>query len=64
VPEQRRYQYSFDALARAIAHFTDALNLTKYSLYVFDYGAPTGFCLSDGVAESRDCDHLANRQRL
>jgi pimeloyl-ACP methyl ester carboxylesterase len=46
VPEQRRYEYSFDALARTIGDFTDALNLTKYALYVFDYGAPTGFRLA------------------
>jgi pimeloyl-ACP methyl ester carboxylesterase len=46
VPEQRRYHYSFDALARTMEHFTDALNLTRYSMYVFDYGAPTGFRLA------------------
>src|SRR5262249_53556912 len=46
VPEQRRYQYSFDAVARTIELFTDALNLTRYALYVFDYGAPTGFRLA------------------
>jgi pimeloyl-ACP methyl ester carboxylesterase len=43
VPEARRYQYSFDAIAGTIELFTDALNLTRYALYVFDYGAPTGF---------------------
>ncbi len=42
VPEQRRYRYSFDALARTIEDFTDVLNLRQYALYVFDYGAPTG----------------------
>jgi pimeloyl-ACP methyl ester carboxylesterase len=42
VPEQRRYPYSFDALARTIEDFTDVLNLRQYALYVFDYGAPTG----------------------
>ena len=46
VPDQRRYLYSFDALAHTIEHFTDALNLTRYALYVFDYGAPTGFRLA------------------
>src|SRR5580704_633437 len=40
VPGERRYHYSFDALARTIEHFIDALNLTQYALYVFDYGAP------------------------
>ncbi len=43
VPEQRRYTYSFDALADTILAFTDALDLKRYALYVFDYGAPTGF---------------------
>jgi pimeloyl-ACP methyl ester carboxylesterase/uncharacterized protein (DUF302 family) len=46
VPQRRRYPYSFDALARTIELFTDALNLTRYGLYVFDYGAPTGFRLA------------------
>jgi pimeloyl-ACP methyl ester carboxylesterase len=30
-------------LARTIEQFIDALGLTRYALYVFDYGAPTGF---------------------
>jgi pimeloyl-ACP methyl ester carboxylesterase len=42
VPEERRYKYTFDSLAKTILAFTDALNLTKYAMYVFDYGAPTG----------------------
>jgi len=46
VPPERGYQYSFDALARTLEAFTDALKLTRYALYVFDYGAPTGFRLA------------------
>ncbi len=46
VPEQRHYPYSFDALAETVLAFTDALNLTRYALYVFDYGAPPGFRLA------------------
>src|SRR5258708_28979256 len=46
VPETRKYKYTFDALANTILAFTDALNLKKYALYVFDYGAPTGFRLA------------------
>ncbi len=46
VPEDRRYKYSFDALAQTLEVFTDALALTRYALYVFDYGAPTGFRLA------------------
>lgn len=43
VPEERRYRYTFDALARTIILFTEALHLTRYAMYVFDYGAPAGF---------------------
>jgi pimeloyl-ACP methyl ester carboxylesterase len=46
VPPERRYQYSFDALARTLEAFTDVLGLRRYALYVFDYGAPTGFRLA------------------
>ena len=46
VPEQRRYKYSFDALATTVLAFTDALQLKRYALYVFDYGAPVGWRLA------------------
>ncbi len=46
VPEKRKYKYTFDALAETILAFTDLLGLTRYALYVFDYGAPTGFRLA------------------
>jgi pimeloyl-ACP methyl ester carboxylesterase len=46
VPEGRKYVYSFDALADTIHAFTKALSLSRYAIYVFDYGAPTGFRLA------------------
>jgi pimeloyl-ACP methyl ester carboxylesterase len=46
VPEGRKYVYSFDALAGTIEAFTNALSLQSYAVYVFDYGAPTGFRLA------------------
>jgi pimeloyl-ACP methyl ester carboxylesterase len=46
VPQQRGYRYTFDALAETMLAFTDALGLSSYTLYVFDYGAPTGFRLA------------------
>jgi pimeloyl-ACP methyl ester carboxylesterase len=46
VPAERKYKYSFDAIATTILAFTDALELKRYALYVFDYGAPTGFRLA------------------
>jgi pimeloyl-ACP methyl ester carboxylesterase len=46
VPARRSYTYTFDALAKTVFAFTNALKLTRYALYVFDYGAPTGFRLA------------------
>jgi pimeloyl-ACP methyl ester carboxylesterase len=46
VPSTRHYTYTFDNLARTIDAFTEALRLDRYALYVFDYGAPTGFRLA------------------
>lgn len=46
VPEERAYRYSFDALARTVGAFVDALGLTRYGIYIFDYGAPVGLRLA------------------
>jgi len=51
VPAERSYTYTFDALAKTIFGFTEALGLVKYALYVFDYGAPTGFRLALAAPE-------------
>lgn len=42
-PPRGSFVYTFDNLARVIGQFVDALGLTRYAMYVFDYGAPTGF---------------------
>src|ERR1700740_2720972 len=46
VPAERNYVYSFDRLAATLNAFTQALKMRRYALYVFDYGAPTGFRLA------------------
>jgi pimeloyl-ACP methyl ester carboxylesterase len=46
VPHERHYIYTFEALAITLTAFTEALHLDRYALYVFDYGAPTGFRLA------------------
>jgi pimeloyl-ACP methyl ester carboxylesterase len=46
VPAGREYKYSFDELAKTIFAFTQVLQLTRYAMYVFDYGAPIGFRLA------------------
>ena len=46
VSPERKYVYSFDGLATTIDAFTQALKINRYAIYVFDYGAPTGFRLA------------------
>jgi pimeloyl-ACP methyl ester carboxylesterase len=46
VPAEIGYKYTFDALAKTIFALIQALKLTRYAMYVFDYGAPTGFRLA------------------
>ena len=38
--------HSFDQIARMIDRFTEIVGLDRYAVYVFDYGAPTGFRLA------------------
>jgi pimeloyl-ACP methyl ester carboxylesterase len=45
-PDVDRFRYTFDNLARVIDRFTEAVGLTRYAIYVFDYGAPVGFRLA------------------
>jgi pimeloyl-ACP methyl ester carboxylesterase len=40
------FVYSFAKLAEVMAAFTDAIGLTHYAIYVFDYGAPVGLRLA------------------
>lgn len=41
-PSVEAFRYSFDALTEVTEHFLQALNLTHFSLYLQDYGAPIG----------------------
>ena len=54
VPEERSYKYSFESLTNTIAAFVDALQIKKFSVYVFDYGAPTGLRYSLPVSISNN----------
>jgi len=45
-PDAKNFAYTFDHLAELMESFTDALHLSRYALYVFDYGAPVGFRLA------------------
>ena len=46
MPPLGTFDYTFDRLAQVMERFTERLGLTRYSLYVQDYGAPVGFRLA------------------
>ena len=46
MPQHDQFAYTFDHLANVIDDFTEKLGLTKYALYVQDYGAPVGYRLA------------------
>jgi len=43
MPSPAQFTYSFDNIANVIDRFTDVIGLSRFAIYVFDYGAPTGF---------------------
>ena len=43
MPERGKFAYTFDHIADVIARFTEVIGLRRFAIYVFDYGAPTGF---------------------
>lgn len=45
-PDAKDFSYTFDHLAEVIGHFTEVLELTRYALYLQDYGGPVGFRLA------------------
>lgn len=42
-PSVKDFDYSFDHLAEITDKLVEKLNISKYSLYMMDYGAPVGF---------------------
>ncbi len=46
MPPRDRFAYTFDNLAKVVDQFTAKLGLSKYALYVQDYGAPVGYRLA------------------
>lgn len=45
-PDPRQFAYTFDHCADIVNSFTDSLGLTRYTLYMQDYGGPVGFRLA------------------
>ena len=52
MPSRDSFTYTFDALTDVLQGFTDSVGFDRYALYVFDYGAPTGFRLAVRRPES------------
>src|ERR1700744_6638951 len=46
MPPREKFKYTFDNIARVIERFTEVIGLDRFAVYVFDYGAPTGFRLA------------------
>ena len=46
MPGRDKFHYTFDNIARVIDRFTEIVSLKRFAIYVFDYGAPTGFRLA------------------
>ena len=51
MPPHDQFEYTFDNLARVIDEFTEKVGLTRYALYVQDYGAPVGYRLASAHPE-------------
>lgn len=46
LPNHQQFSYTFANLADVIGKFTEAIGLGKFSIYIFDYGAPVGLRMS------------------
>jgi pimeloyl-ACP methyl ester carboxylesterase len=43
MPKREKFLYTFENIARVMERFTEIVGFDRFALYVFDYGAPTGF---------------------
>jgi pimeloyl-ACP methyl ester carboxylesterase len=43
MPARDKFKYTFDNIAGVIGRFTEVIGFDRFAVYVFDYGAPTGF---------------------
>lgn len=46
MPDRGDFEYTFENLAGVIDRFTQVVGFDRFAVYVFDYGAPTGFRLA------------------
>jgi len=46
MPAREKFAYTFENIANVIERFTEVVGFDRFAVYVFDYGAPTGFRLA------------------
>ncbi|MBR1174734.1 alpha/beta hydrolase [Bradyrhizobium sp. KB893862 SZCCT0404] len=46
MPSREDFIYNFENIAHVIERFTEVIGFDRFAIYVFDYGAPTGFRLA------------------
>jgi pimeloyl-ACP methyl ester carboxylesterase len=46
LPSRDAFPYTFAKLAEVIGRFTEGMNLKRFAIYIFDYGAPIGLRLA------------------
>jgi pimeloyl-ACP methyl ester carboxylesterase len=46
MPDRGGFAYTFHNIANVIERFTEVIGFDRFAVYVFDYGAPTGFRLA------------------
>ncbi|KAL4868458.1 Alpha/Beta hydrolase protein [Aspergillus spectabilis] len=51
---QQGVSYTFDTLAAVMGEFRDILSITKFSVFIFDYGAPAGLRLALERSDTED----------
>jgi len=64
MPSRDAFPYTFAKLAEVIGRFTEVVNLKRFAIYIFDYGAPVGLRIALKHPERITAIHLAKRQRL
>jgi len=53
-PDPKKFAYTFDHFAEIVNRFTETLGLSRYTLYMQDYGVPVGFRMALGHPDRVD----------
>ena len=60
-PDPKKFAYTFDHIAETMNHFTEALGLSRYTLYMQDYGGPVGFRMALAHPDRIEASHRPGR---